>query len=88
MKYANMHWYLRKLCKPEVTNELPILPFSSSKSSLSIGTFGKSSSSSGTEEDSIFPQRRGRPKGTSIEKSMMKKIDSFMQPTMLQAHLG
>ena len=77
MEYANLHWHLRQLHRPEDINVPPIIPFSPSESNSSVGTTCRSSSSSDKEEDGadVFC-KKGRPKDTSVEQKHEEKNKS------------
>ena len=79
MEYTNLHWHLRKLRKPEDINAPPILPSSSFDSSSSIGSCNNNVCSSDTEmEDTTESQsKKGRTKGTTIQKNHDDKFRFF-----------
>ena len=71
MEYANLHWHLRQLRQPEDINAPPRIPSSGSERS-SVETLPSSSSSDAEDNDSLS-RKKGRPKGSSVQKKHDEK---------------
>ena len=71
MEYANLHWHLRQLRQPEDINAPPRIPSSGSERS-SVETLPSSSSSDEEDKDSTS-RKKGRPKGSSVQKKHDEK---------------
>ena len=89
MEYANLHWHLRKLCKPEDINAPPnILPLLPTQALLLVHAATMSLVLIWKWKILVLSpnQRKVDQKAQLLKKSMMRKSDSLMQPTMLHKH--